>query len=108
MENSILINFGLIVILPTEQSVKSDNIISKAANEKFGLPQGSTLGPLLSNINVNDISDFITDCTVIQYGDDTQIIHQSHLQNFHVIIKLTETTLEKIYIYFLHNGLIIC
>ncbi len=75
-------------------SVKLDNIISGEANVRFGIPQGSILGPLLFNIYVNDISDYITDCILIQYADDTQVLHQGYLKDLHVIIKLAERTLK--------------
>ncbi len=39
------------------QSVKLNNTISRKANEPFRIPQGSTMGPILFSVYVNDISD---------------------------------------------------
>ncbi len=103
----MLIHSGLIVILPKEQTIKLDNIISGVATVQFEVPQGPILGPLLFNIYVNDISNYISDCTLIQYADDTQVLHQGHLENLHAIIKLPETTLKKTKTYFLHNSLML-
>ncbi len=51
------------------------------------------LGPILFNIYVNDMKDYISDCTLIQYSDDTQLLHQGHLEKLDEIINQTEHTL---------------
>ncbi len=75
------------------QSVKLNNTISGKANVPFRVPQGSTLGPILFIVYVNDISDYITDCTLNEYADDTQLLYQGHLENLNEIINKAGTAL---------------
>ncbi len=89
------------------QSVKLKSVTSTETHVSHGVPQGSILGPILFNIYVNDMADYITECTVVQYADDTQFLHHDTLENLDNIIKATEATLAKVKEYFLRNGLLI-
>ncbi len=71
------------------------------------MPQGSIIGPILFNINVNDVADHITDCLLVQYADDTQFLHTSTVDNLNLLIRNTESTLLKLKRYFLTNGLLL-
>ncbi len=55
------------------QTVKINTILSKTAPVNFGVPQGSILRPILFTIFVNDLTEMIHDCEVVQYADDTQL-----------------------------------
>ncbi len=88
-------------------SVKLNNTISGKANVQFRVPQGSILDPILFSVYVNDISDYITDCTLIQYADGTQLLHQGHLENLHQITNQARTALKKSSTYFLQNDLML-
>ncbi len=89
------------------QSVKIDNVISSTQHVRFGVPQGSILGPILFNIYVNDMSSFISDCTLVQYADDTQFLHQNYLSQLSDLDSRTESTLIMLKNYFQANGLLV-
>lgn len=90
------------------QSVRLNNSISSILPVKFGVPQGSILGPIpiLFNILINDMADHIDDCLLVQYADDTQFLHSNRVCDIDNLIHKTEETLVKANIYFLRNGLL--
>ncbi len=71
----------------------------------FGVLQGSTLGPTLFNIYVNDISHQINNCLSLQYADDTQFLHSATANDINTLINKAEYTLKQIRTYFIENGL---
>ena len=73
----------------------------------FGVPQGSILGPILFTIFVNDLSETINDCEVVQYADDTQFIHSGTLDQLPHLITRAQTTLARAKAYFNTNGLML-
>ena len=89
------------------QSVKLKTATSSKISVTYGVPQGSILGPILFNIYVNDMLQYITTCTLIQYADDTQFIHSGSLENLANIINDAEKTLADANEYFLKNGLMV-
>ncbi len=89
------------------QSVKLKTVTSIKENISFAVPQGSILGPVLFNIYVNDMYEFVTDCKLVQYADGTHFLHSDSLDNLDTLIKNAEITLTKAKEYFLVNGLMV-
>ncbi len=52
------------------QSMRNGSDMSSALPVHYGGPQGSVLGQILLNMNVNDFSEEIKDCFLIQYADE--------------------------------------
>ena len=60
--------------------VRTNNIASDPAAVRYGVPQGSTLGPLLFILYVNDLLGSLTmdeDENIIMYADDT-VLYTNH------------------------------
>ena len=58
-----------------KQFVSINGQISNKASIKYGVPQGSVLGPLLFMINVNDLNHAVKFCKVYHFADDTNLVH---------------------------------
>ena len=67
------LRFILRYLTERTQRTKVDGIYSKKRELKYGVPQGSILGPLLFNLFMNDIFYFINDSKLANYADDTTI-----------------------------------
>ncbi len=76
--------------------MRIENDMSSALLVHCGVPQGSVLGPILFNIYVNDLSEEVKDCFLIQYADDTQYLQTGTTDSLPQLIHDTEQTLIKI------------
>lgn len=54
--------------------VKIINNISSTAKVECGVPQGSTLGPILFNVYINDLGILPLQAKLFQYADDTVLV----------------------------------
>ena len=60
-----------------KQYVSINGYDSNLADVKFGVPQGSVLGPLLFLIYINDLNKALKLCKVHHFADDTNLIYFS-------------------------------
>ena len=61
-------------LLNRTQSVRVDSTLSRSIDVTSGVAQGSVLGPLLSNLFINDIADLFDNCTKIKmFADDLKL-----------------------------------
>ena len=61
-----------------QQFVSSGETQSDSQRILSGVPQGSTLGPLLFPILINDAYLSLEECTMLMYADDTVLLFSSH------------------------------
>ncbi len=85
-------------------SVILNGVISEDRNVNYGVAQGSMLFPILFCICVNDLSKHVNSI-LVQYADDTQLLHTGTVDNIYQLNTDTEATQCKRY--FLNNGLLI-
>ena len=70
------------------QYVHYNNVKSELEQVKFGVPQGSLLGPLMFLIQINDLIKKVNECNVQMYADDA-VIYAARRD-----IKIIENTLS--------------
>lgn len=93
-----------------KQCVKIEQELSEYLETKFGVPQGSVLGPILFLLYVNDLAEYIKErtngeCNVILYADDSNLIITAKTWDQLEII--SNSILEDV-IQFLRNLNLIC
>jgi hypothetical protein len=68
-----------------------------------GVPQGSILGPLIFNVFINDIFNFISESQIYNYADDTTLLY-SH-ESLEIVKKTLENDLLVLVDWFVRNGM---
>lgn len=86
-----------------QQYVQIENSKSTTKNIKFGVPQGSSLGPTLFNIYVNDLQDAQLSGDVFQFADDIGIVYAA--ENFKNLEDIINSDLVKLQEYMNDNKL---
>ena len=89
------------------QSVRHGPILSSPIEIRFGVPQGSILGPILFIILINDILQFIHDCLLVGYADDTQLLLEGDPNNLDDLIDRAKNVFIQAKRYFNTNGLLL-
>ena len=84
--------------------VSANGFTSDLKTVNIGVPQGSTLGPLLFLLYVNDMSNSSSLLNFTQFADDTTLTHSG--PNLEELTNEIEIELEKVLEWLLANKLI--
>ena len=77
-----------------KQTTKIGNTVSSSVVNKYGIPQGSVLGPLLFIIYINDINEF-HECDFINLFADETLLSVSN-DNLDLAVNKINNSLKKI------------
>ena len=90
------LKFVLSYLADRTQRTKVDGEYSSKRTLKYGVPQGSILGPLLFNLFMNDIFYFVDKSKLANYADDTStyISDEGIFPFLHALKSETEVVLE--------------
>ena len=75
-----------------KQRTKFKSYLSSEETVESGIPQGSIIGPLLFICFTNDLAEEFTDCKMVSYADDTQLIVDA--ENMHQLKEKIEKVIK--------------
>ena len=81
-------------LINRNQFVQVNEEKSNTSSIKFGVPQGSILGPKLFSLYVNDFPEFVTSGELYMFADDTTIFTVGN--NIDIIIKAMQVILDQV------------
>ncbi len=92
------------------QLVKINNATSDSINVKYGVPQGSVLGPILFTLYTAPLGEIIEECGLKRqtYADDTGIYHSispTNIESRNITFSKIDTCIEKIKEFMILNKL---
>ena len=94
---------GYKVIFDRQQYVLNNGMESELLGMKWGVPQGSVLGPTMYLIYVNYIADLPLTSTIVMFADDTAVGH-SH-KNPNALQTIVQRDLDVLFHWFAANKL---
>ena len=101
----IFLDFMMQFVQDRQYFVNANGLNSEIRNVNIGVPQGSTLGPLLFLIYVNDMKNSSSILKFIQFADDTTILF--NCPNFDLLKSTLETEGNKVIEWLIANKLLI-
>ena len=91
------LKFILSDLTDRKQFVQIDNKISSNKTVKFGVPQGSILGPVLFNIYVSDMNTVCEGSTCLLYADDSNIYNHCKPADIPESITKLQTKINEVH-----------
>ena len=86
-----------------QQYTRINNCNSTLSYIKYGVPQGSILGPLLFTLFINDIGQAMSNCKTNLFADDTAMLYKD--KNINNLVRTCEDSLKHICRWFKLNKL---
>ena len=101
--DEISLKFLLSYLKNRTQKVRINNTYSTLKDIKYGVPQGSVLGPLFFNIYICDLFFFINEMAVANYADDTTpYVAKDSISE---VIEALENCSQELFLWFRENGM---